>query len=63
LKEVKSLKKDENGAYIYLRQMVLANNRIKNMNEFAQGYYPNLTYLDLNDNLIEEVPALDLDKI
>ncbi len=43
--------------------MVLANNRFKNMNEFAQGYYPNLTYLDLNDNLIEQVPALDLDKI
>jgi len=33
------------------------------MREFAEEYFPNLTYLDLSDNLIREIPEMNLDKI
>lgn len=63
LVEVKSFAKDKNGAYIYLRQLLLANNEFETMREFAEEYFPNLTYLDLSDNLIREIPEMNLDKI
>lgn len=54
---------DASDSFSYLRQLILANNEFTSMIEFAEGFFPNLTFLDLNDNLIDEIPELNLDKI